>query len=285
MLQEDASDTVRAADDELSTTGPRRRLRLLCRVLLLVPFTALTWTTLLLSLLVLLPFRRLRRATRRRIFLTWSRVMLRILGIRLEVSGPAPPAACLLVCNHLSYTDILAIAAQVPARFVAKSEIRSWPLAGWICASVSTIFVDRGSRRDTLRVGQLMTEALRAGDSVVVFPEGTSTHGHRVAPFKPALLAPAASRQIPVHYSILRYRTDPPDTPAHLSVCWWGNMPFAPHLVEMLQLRRVVAQLHFGEQPITGEDRKALAARLHTEICDRFEPVVDHLPLDPSAAR
>ena len=244
--------------------------------------TAVAWLPMVSALALTAPWPRARRKIQYFTFKHWSRSLCRVLGIRIEVTGTAPQGACLLVSNHLSYVDILVIATRVPCRFVAKAEVRDWPIAGWICRSVDTLFVDRRSRRDAHRVVQEIRESVAAGDIIAVFPEGTSTHGHEVAPFRAPLLA-AAEDGVPIHYAAISYRTPDGHPPAHLAVCWWGEMPFGSHARALLELSEISATLRFGYEPVAGSDRKALAVQLHQEVTRLFDPVVAFVPDDPSA--
>ncbi|MEM1246322.1 MAG: lysophospholipid acyltransferase family protein [Acidobacteriota bacterium] len=260
-----------------------RAFRVLWRLPAILVWTLGIWLTLLVGLVALWPLSAARRDFRRWIFKTWSRGFLRILNVRATVRGPRPPEPTLLISNHLSYLDIMLLAAEIPGCFVAKAEIRSWPLAGWICRTVSTIFVDRELRRDVLRVGALMEQALSRGDSVVLFPEGTSTCGRDVAPFKSPLLAPAAAAGLAIHTASVSYDTAPEDHPAHDAVCWWGEAPFAPHLRLMLEVRRIDAVIAFGEARLSHGDRKELTRLAHDQVTENFRPVVDFEPVDPWA--
>ena len=215
-------------------------------------------------------WRRFRRAVLRR----WGRASLAILGCRATVRGAPPGGPFLLVSNHLSYVDIFLLSAFAPGRFVSKAEIRDWPLAGAMCRTVDIIFVDRGRRRDVTRVGSQIAEALAGGDSVILFPEGTSTPGDAVATLKPSLLAPAAAAELPVQWAVVRYETPADEKPAFLSIAWWGNMALTPHAPELLQLRRIDAEIAFGSEPLRGADRKDLARRLHERMTDAFRPMV-----------
>ncbi|MXW02800.1 MAG: 1-acyl-sn-glycerol-3-phosphate acyltransferase [Holophagales bacterium] len=231
-----------------------------------------------LPLFVLKPFLARRYPTWRKvrsgIMRRWGRACLAVLGCRVTVRGAPPAPPCLLVSNHISYIDILVLAAHSPARFVSKAEIADWPLAGTVCRTVDILFVDRGRRRDVTRVADQIAEALEAGDPVILFPEGTSTPGDAVATLKPSLLAPAAARQLPVHWAVVRYETPDDEDPAFLSVAWWGEMPLTPHAPELLKLGRIEAELEFGEGPFRHPDRKELARRLRERMAAAFRPMV-----------
>ncbi len=149
------------------------------------------------------------KARRRAAIKRWSRHLLRSLGIRLHVHG-APPRrmpvrAVMLVANHVSWLDIFVINAVLPVRFVAKSEVRTWPVIGWLSAKTGTLFIERARRRDTARMTGLVSAALHDGDICAVFPEGTTTDGSRVLPFHSSLLQPALTAGADVHPVALRF--------------------------------------------------------------------------------
>ncbi len=253
----------------------RRLCRLVWRGPALLLVSLLSWLPLLL-LRPLLARRRqaVWRSIRSRIVRRWGRACLAVLGCRVTVHGEPPADPCLLVSNHLSYVDIVVLAARSPGRFVAKAEIRDWPVVGRMCRTADILFVDRGRRRDVTRVGRQIAEALRAGDRILLFPEGTSTPGDSVATLKPSLLAPAAAGKHPVHWAVLRYRTPADEAPAFLSVAWWGDMPLFPHAPELLMLRRMDAELTFGAEACRLGDRKELARRLQEQMTAAFRPMV-----------
>lgn len=217
------------------------------------------------------------RAGRRWLFRNWARAMSRIVGMRVAVEGEPPRPPFLLVSNHLSYVDIVLLAAHLDCVFVAKHDVRNWPLLGLMVRNMDTIFIDRANRRDLLRVSEQIDQALQAGDGVVLFAEGTSTRGERVNPFRPALLEQAASARLPVHYASVSYRVPVNTRPAHESVCWWGDMTFRDHFFDLLKLPHFEARVVFGAEPIQDTDRKHLARRLHRRIQDQFIPVVTPL--------
>ncbi len=124
----------------------------------------------------------------------WSRGLLDILAVRLRVTGVRPEthgAPLMLVANHVSWLDIYVINAVQPACFVAKSEIRAWPVIGWLSEKTGTLFIQRARRRDIVRVNERLTQVMRDGDPVVVFPEATTTDGATVIKFHSSLLQPA----------------------------------------------------------------------------------------------
>lgn len=208
------------------------------------------------------------------IFRNWSRMMARIMGMKITVQGVPPQPPFFLVTNHLSYVDILLLATQLNCLFVARSDLRSWPVLGHLATRMKTIYIDRNLRKDVVRVNQLLDEALAEGEGIVVFPEGTSTAGARVEPFKPSLLELAVLRNQPISYASLGYRTSEEETPAHLAVCWWADMAFGNHIFELLKLPGFQATLIFGKETVVESDRKLLAEKLHGLVSKQFTPVV-----------
>lgn len=217
---------------------------------------------------------RWRQGWRNWIFRSWAKSIARISGMRITVEGAPPRPPFFLVANHLSYTDIIALASQLDCVFVSKSEVRDWLVIGFLCRCFDIIFVDRNKRQDLPRVIAAIERAWRKRQGVIVFPEGTSSKGDAVLPFKPSLLEPAVRAGLPVSYASLTYRTPPDEAPAHLSVCWWGDMEFAPHAKEFFKLREVHAKIVFGAETFLEADRKVLAQKLRAAIEEQFTPVL-----------
>ena len=241
------------------------------------------WTAVFLSICAV-GNRVLRRTPRRhavwrgRVVSRWARGVARIVGMRIRVTGTPPPTPFVLVANHLSYLDVILLQTQVQATFVAKGPVQHWPIIGYMTRTVGTLFIDRKNRRDIVRINALIEEALDHGDGVVFFPEGTSSKGDKVYPFKAALLDLAARRRDAVTAAAIHYQTPPGETPAHLAVCWWGDMTFTDHLMNLLKLPYFEATLVFGSPSIQETDRKALARKLTQQVQSFFSPVVTPEP-------
>lgn len=137
----------------------------------------------------------------------WSAGLVRAMGLELRVSGVAPrPGATLLVANHISWLDIAAIHAAVPhARFVSKADVLAWPLLGWLIKNAGTLFIEREKKRDALRVVHTMAESLQRGETVAIFPEGTTGAGPELLPFHANLLHAAVTTGTPVQPVVLRF--------------------------------------------------------------------------------
>lgn len=145
------------------------------------------------------------RAARLRVQQRWSRRLLALLGVRLRVSGGTPQPGELVVANHVSWLDIFVICAVRPGVFVAKADVRAWPLVGWVCERSGALFMARGSSRAAHGARARIAAALADGATVVVFPEGTTTDGRGVLPFHSALLqgaldVAAATRPLALRY-------------------------------------------------------------------------------------
>src|SRR6185295_16037591 len=135
----------------------------------------------------------------------WNARLLRLLGIALHSSGTPRQGATLIVANHVSWLDILAINAVHPCRFVSKADVRHWPLIGWLVACGGTLFIERERKRDALRVVHQVADALRQGQTLAVFPEGTTSDGHGLLPFHANLLQAAVATSTPVQPVALRF--------------------------------------------------------------------------------
>ena len=257
-----------------------RRLRVVTRAVVLSTVTA-SWAVLFLlgSLPALLAGRF--ESWRAFVFQRWARSAGWALRMRVERMGEAPREPVLLVANHLSYVDIVLIASCMPCVFVSKSEVGGWPVVGRLARWMQTLFVDRNLRRDVQRVADEIRGRLARGQSVVFFPEGTSTEGREVRGFHPALLEPAAREGWPVRHAALRYRTPEGSPPASEAVCWWGDMSFGPHLLALFALPYFDARISFGSEPIRDTDRKALARRLQREVASRFAALSESNPSCP----
>jgi 1-acyl-sn-glycerol-3-phosphate acyltransferase len=214
-----------------------------------------------------------RERWRRWIVRSWGKAVCSALAVRVTLAGEPPPPGSFVVCNHLSYLDIPVIASRFDTCFVSKAEVDDWFFVGSLARVGGTIFVERERKRQLRAVNDQIARALGAGISVVVFPEGTSTRGTEVLPFRPSLLAHAADARLDVHCMCLSYATDAGDPPASMQVCWWGGMSLLPHVARLLRLRGISAHLEFVPGSARDDDRKRLAEKLFTAVKARFRPV------------
>ena len=191
------------------------------------------------------------------------RRLLAVFEIRVHLLG-AVPTDGLIVCNHLGYLDILVLGAAIPAVFVAKREVASWPVFGWFARKSGTIFVRRERRADSGQAASAICAALRTGVPVVLFPEGTSSGGEGVLPFKSSLLAPPGG--VRVVAAALAYALEPGDGDPAEEISYWKGMRLLPHLLGVLAKRRIRAVLVLDppREPRTG--RKELAVSLRGRV-------------------
>lgn len=189
--------------------------------------------------------------------------MLRALGTKVIVTGTFP-ADGLMVCNHLGYLDTIIIGAQAPLVFVAKSDVRKWPVIGLLLESAGTILADRSRRSSTAETSSEILRAMESGLPVVFFPEGTSSDGSSVLPFKPALLQIALDTRKPITPAAISYQATTGDLKN--DVCYWGDHTFATHILRLAKIRHLTARLTIGEAPPLPADRKAAARALHAEV-------------------
>jgi 1-acyl-sn-glycerol-3-phosphate acyltransferase len=200
----------------------------------------------------------------------WSLRMLRCLGVTVRVSGTPQPGAVLMVANHVSWLDIPALHASSPrAHFVSKSAIAHWPLLGRLARAGGTLFIERERKRDALRVVHEVAAALRLGDAVAVFPEGTTGAGHEVLPFHANLLQAAITTATAVQPIALRYSE--PGHPVSVAAQYIGDTTLVESLMKVCTARGLVVDVRFLPVEPAGElDRRVLAQRLHDRIADEL---------------
>lgn len=205
----------------------------------------------------------------------WAICIAKILGMKILVEGTPPKPPFFLVSNHLSYIDIVLFFTQIDSIFVAKQEISSWPIMGYLTKSANTLFIDRTNKRDIPRVNKLIAENLTENHGITFFPEGTSSKGEKVLPFKPSLLQLPANEGISVSYASVRYKTKPNEVPAHLAVCWWqADSHFQKHIWELAKLSGFEAKIVFGNREIKNSNRKILAEELWKAVNENFSATV-----------
>src|SRR6266536_4216534 len=180
----------------------------------------------------------------------WCRFACRVLGIRVTTLG-AMPRSGLLVCNHLSYLDIIVLSSIRPCIFVAKRDVAGWPLFGWLARAAGTIFVDRSSRLAASRGVDSMRKAIESGAVVVLFGEGTSSDGAPVLPFKSALLEPALQSCCRITAGAIDYSLE--NGLVADEVCYWRDMTLVPHLLNLFTKPAISAKLAFA--PLIGRPR------------------------------
>jgi 1-acyl-sn-glycerol-3-phosphate acyltransferase len=216
--------------------------------------------------IALLRFPSLDTAARRVRVQWWAATMLRVAGVRLEATGGPREGGTLLVSNHVSWLDIVAIHALAPrARFVSKADVRHWPLLSRLVDAGGTLYLERERKRDAMRVVHRVSEALAAGDMVVVFPEGTTGEGRTLLPFHANLLQAAIATATPVQPVALRF-SDATDafSPA---VAYVGDTTLAQSLWRVASAEGLRVRVQFLEaMPSAGAERRALGEQLRARI-------------------
>jgi 1-acyl-sn-glycerol-3-phosphate acyltransferase len=212
-------------------------------------------------------FGRLSLQSRARVASRWNRVAARSLGVRLRVSGQVelPDRPVLLVANHVSWLDIPVVSAVRPVRFVSKDDVQAWPLMGWLATRTGTLYLNRGSGRAAHRMAATLATALGEGQRVVIFPEGTTTDGSHVLPFKPMLLQAAIDAGACVVPMSLHY-SDHTGRPTQ-AAAFIGDMSFVDTLRNIVAARGLQAEVVL-HPPIdsVGLDRNLLAAMTESAI-------------------
>jgi len=196
----------------------------------------------------------------------WSGKLLRVLGVRLESPGPQSPAPRLITANHISWLDIAAMHAVMPeARFVSKADIATWPLVGSLATAVGTLYIERASKRDALRVVHKTAEALAAGETVAVFPEGTTGPGYPLLPLHGNLLQAAISTHTPLQPVVLRWHQ--PGQPYSEAAQYIGQMTLTESLWRILTAKDLAVEVRsLPAMPTEGLDRRHLAEALAETI-------------------
>lgn len=231
----------------------------------------LSWTLLLLPVQLAALATRARLATTLPLF--YHRGVRRIIGLDVACRGaPSPARPTLFVCNHVSYLDVVVLGSLIPGSFVAKHEVAGWPLFGLLARLQRSLFVARRGAAVVREHGEIGAR-LAAGDNMILFPEGTSSDGTRVLPFKSALLAAAERAAGPLAVqpvSIAYPRLDGQPLPRRLlpAVAWYGDMTLAGHLWRLLGLGRVGAEVTFhpAVDATRFVSRKALAAHCQAAV-------------------
>ncbi len=197
----------------------------------------------------------------------WAMQLLRVWKIDLEVRGrPVVVGPALLVCNHISWLDILVIHATRHCRFVAKSELREWPLIGTLATGAGTLYIERENRKDALRMVKEMACALKDGDVLAVFPEGTTGDGIDLLPFHANLIQSAIEANAPIQTLALQF-VDATTHQISMAAKFVGDDTLVQSIWSTLNAQNLKAVVNFGElQTADGRDRRAWAQALREDI-------------------
>ena len=215
-----------------------------------------------------------------------ARRTLATLRVHVIRSGEMPPAdePVLVVANHVSWLDVYVLNSSRAMRFVAKAETRRWPIIGTIATRFDSIFIVRGRFRDAARVKTRVADALRAGESVAVFPEATTTDGHEVKPFYAAMFQAAVDADVRVVPVAIRYPG--PDGRPNPAAAFIDDMSFGTSLLRVVGEPLLRAEVRFGTPlAATGRRRGELAAAAHAFIVNALALPVSVVETSPGRVR
>jgi 1-acyl-sn-glycerol-3-phosphate acyltransferase len=230
-------------------------------------------------------FPRLSQAEKNMAIQAWARTMLARLAIKLIVSGAPPKSGpTLLAANHISWLDIVAMHAARHCRFVSKADVQHWPIVGSLATGAGTLYIERESRRDAMRVVHHMAERLQAGDILAVFPEGTTGDGTDLLPFHANLLQAAISAHAPIQPVALSFLDEASGTPS-FAPCYIGDDTLMGSLWRTLCTDGLVSVVQFGEPQLAqGRDRRSWAADLRCTIAGMRRDMVPPTGIEPVSA-
>ena len=234
------------------------------------------------ALILRFAYPRVSAARRRRYLQWWSAKLVRLCGVALRIEGDVPKAeqrATMVAANHVSWLDIFAVSAACPTRFVAKSEIRDWPGAGWIAERAGTLFIHRERRRDIAVMKEQLHDVLREHDCVGIFPEGTTSEGDTLLKFHTSLFEPAFANAARVHPVAIRYERA--DGALAREMAYVGEMSFMQSMANAIAQRGVVVRVSFGAAIDCAQvtDRREAARLARTRIANLLSlPPEDNPP-------
>lgn len=191
------------------------------------------------------------------------RGVLRLLGITVRMTGTLPDGPALLVANHLSWIDIVAMVARYDCTFVAKDDVRDWPFVGVLGEALGVIWIDRRRKRDLRRAVEKLSATLQQGTRVVLFPEGTTTTGRQTLPFRSSLLQAAVIAEVPVvPIALSAHAADGQGE----TLCWVDDETLLAHLPRVIALRQATFEIRVLAPLAAGPTRKVQSAAARTSI-------------------
>ncbi len=219
----------------------------------------------------MLPFAK--RPLRLRLIMWWCKHLLSAFNIRVRVigdipSGNIPPSNTMLVANHISWADIHALNSVVPLRFIAKAEIKAWPIFGYLSTKANALYIDRTKRHDAARIVEATAQSLASGDNLCLFPEGTTTDGSELKPFKSSLIQAAIHANAIIWPVAIRYPR--PDGTNNIELAYTGETTLKESMQHALNQKHPVVELHFltpiNTQDLADKDRRTLTLHIQNLI-------------------
>lgn len=207
----------------------------------------------------------------------WCRILLKCFNIKVITYGALPDrhtSRTMFIGNHISWADIHAISSIIPLRFIAKIEIKSWPVFGYLVSKSGTLFINRTIRKDAARIVHITAESLQTGYNVCLFPEGTTTDGTHTQPFKSSIVQAAIHTNATI-WPVAIYYPMPDGTP-NVQMAYEGETSMVESMSRILNLKKPVVELHFlapiasaghTRQSITKAGFDAITAKLASAYC------------------
>lgn len=185
----------------------------------------------------------------------WCAGLLNAFNIKVTTSGNVPPASTkgvMFIANHVSWADIHALNSQIPLRFIAKAEIRNWPIFGYLASKANPLFIDRSKRQVAGKIVGITTASLKDGDNLCFFPEGTTTDGTKVLDFKSSVLQAAINANSTIWPVAIRYSN--PDGSINTKMAYAGDTGLVESMQQIIKLKNASVKLHFLE-PISASNQ------------------------------
>ncbi len=215
---------------------------------------------------VFLPF--MAKNTKLALIKWWCGGLLRAFHIKVVTFGELPPSSTkgvMFVANHISWSDIHALNSKIALRFIAKAEIRSWPVFGYLVAKANTLFIDRSKKQEAAKIVNITAASLMAGDNLCFFPEGTTTDGKQVLPFKSSVLQAAIAANSRIWPVAIRYVNA--DGSINTNIAYAGEISLIDSMHQVIKQKNTCVELHFLS-PIdaAGKDRRHLTQAAYDAI-------------------
>jgi 1-acyl-sn-glycerol-3-phosphate acyltransferase len=214
----------------------------------------------------------------------WAKTACRILRVKVRLIGDTETrVSSFTVCNHISYLDIAVLSSIVPSVYVARHDMKSWPVVGWLACMAESVFIDRTSKKAALAAINEMEQKISNGLNVIVFPEGTTSDGRTISPFKSALFDLPVSGKMPVTPISIRYTHINGITTGEDkldSIAWYGDMKLFPHIWNLLGMASIDVSVYVGETihhtHITADStaRKHLCLQANLKVVEGFNACV-----------
>lgn len=243
------------------TTEIKPMTRRIYRLMLLIPMSLFFLAAGVCVNLLLAGYERGRARADAVCTMLWSRAMCLILGIKVSRSGLEHALSGFAVCNHVSYLDIFVMGSVCPSSFLAKSEVKGWPLMGWLATLGGTIFINRELKKTAIVVMREIELKIDHGVMVIIFPEGTTSDGRSIRRFKSTFFSVPARKNIPVTPVSISYPEELLGT-----IAWYGGMKLVPHFWNLLGIKRIEAALHFNE-PVYSPKEHVSAVEARKRLC------------------